>query len=111
MNAKRRSIKWLITLMAAGMVYAILWYVTEIYGVPQVRQAAVDSVRQPFDPSAGDGPVEYPVYRCSAGAYAPLVVRADYQWQSGPRSGDGATLYLWLFGRTWRVREMSHRTS
>jgi len=33
----------------------------------------------------------------------------DYGWQGGPLYGDGgSTLYLWFFGRTFRIRELEH---
>ena len=102
--------KWLLGTSAAAALYMGLWWVTEIYGVPQVRDATVQAMQQPRlkhdGAEPGDDPMEGPFYRCYAGAYGPLVVGADYQWQNGPRSGKGTALYLWCFGHTFHIRDM-----
>jgi hypothetical protein len=113
MKSERRFAKtWVRGITAFIAVCAGLWFITESWGVPQVRRIAVEAMRQPApatDGTDGDNPMGVPVYRCSAGAYAPLVVRADYQWQNGPKSGEGTAFYLWLFGGTFHIGEMGHQ--
>jgi hypothetical protein len=102
--------KWLLGITSAVAVYLVLWWLTEAWGVPQVRTVAVEAMRQPAPQrdgsEPGDDPMAGPIYQCSAGAYGPLVVRADYQWQNGAGAGKGSTLYAWIFGRTFPIREV-----
>lgn len=109
----RSGRKWVLGIAAAGAVYGGLWFVTENFGVPQVRSAAVAAIEQPVLPSdsseASDGLVSLPIYKCSAGAYAPFVVRADYSWENGAAGESGHSLYIWLPGRMFRLRDVRHR--
>jgi hypothetical protein len=100
----------------AVAVYALLWFVTHRIGAPQVRSAVVEVIQKPSgstDVSQRiDERVAGPVYWCVASAYAPLMVRVEYGWQSGPLYGDGGSaLYLWLFGRAFRIHELEHWAS
>jgi hypothetical protein len=105
--------KWLFGVAAAGAVYGGLWFVTESYGVPQVRSAAVRALEKPVlnteSSEVSEGFITEPVYRCSAGAYAPFVVRADYSWENGAAGESGHSVYIWLPGRMFRVRHVRHR--
>jgi hypothetical protein len=106
---------------AVGIVaggYVALWFVTHFVGVREVYHAAVATM--PISPRDAytDVPrrvktaTNGPIYFCRATAYAPFLVRADWGWHTGPLSGDGgSTLYLWFFGRTYRVRELDHWSS
>ena len=98
---------------AAGAVYGGLWLVTENFGVPQIRSAAVAAIEQPVLQSnsseASEGLVTGPIYRCSAGAYAAFVVRADYSWENGAAGESGHSVYIWLPGRMFRIRDVRHR--
>jgi hypothetical protein len=104
--------KWLLGLTAAAGAYAGLWFVTEACGVPQVHGIAAKAMRQSAFNAATPQPTDQqfptPIFSCSAGAYAPLMVRAEYRWENGLQSGDGKSLYLWLFGPTYRIHEMRH---
>ena len=104
--------KWLFCLTIAVGAYAALWFVTEACGVPQVRGIATEVMRQSAFNAATPQPTEQqfsdPILSCSAGAYAPLIVRTKYRWENGLQSGDGKSLYLWLFGHTFRIHEMRH---
>lgn len=101
--------KWYLGVTAAAVIYAGLWFITESWGVPEIRQVTVEVIRQPALDRDGSedsgGPASGPFYRCSAGAYAPLVIRADYQWQNGVQSGEGWMLYFWCFGHTFRLHQ------
>lgn len=104
--------KWVLGMAAAGGVYGGLWFATESFGVPNVRRAAVTAIEQPVlqaDASEGRGGlVAGPVYRCSAGAYAPFVVRADYAWENGAAREAGHSVYIWVPGRTFRLHDVRH---
>ncbi|MHC1767019.1 MAG: hypothetical protein AB9869_22415 [Verrucomicrobiia bacterium] len=104
--------KWLLGIAAATAVYGGLWFVTESLGVPQVRIAAVRAIEQPVlnadSSELSEGFMTGPVYRCSAGAYGPFVVRADYSWENGATGESGHTLYLWIPGRTFRLHDVRH---
>ena len=102
--------------VAAAAFYAGLWILTYRLGAPQVRSVAVEAMHRPSsytDVSKRSGNRHTgPVYWCSIRTYAPFLVRAKYGWQGGPLYGDGgSTLYLWLFGRTFRLREIEHWAS
>jgi hypothetical protein len=95
-----------------------LWFLTHRVGAPQVRAFAVDAMHVPpgytdvsltaSQPTNGSKAHFY----CSTHAYAPFVVYADYGWQRGALYGDGgSSLYLWFFGRTFRIRELEHWAS
>jgi hypothetical protein len=90
-------------------VYAALWFVTENYGVPQVRTVAIQAMEQPVTYAEGlegnEAGITGPIYRCSAGAVAPFFVRTTHSWQNGASGASGSGVYLWLFGRAWRIRE------
>ena len=94
------------------VLYAGLWFPTQRFGPPQVRVAAVQAMRVPpncIDVSGRTERITGPGYYCRSRAYAPLLVLADYGWHGGPLSGDGGSaLYLWLFGRSFRIRELEH---
>ena len=104
--------KWLLGLTTAAGVYAGLWFVTEACGVPQVRGIAAEAMRQSAFNAATTQPTDQqsrePSSSCSAAAYAPLMVRTECRWENGLQSGDGKSLYLWLFGPTFRIHEMRH---
>jgi len=104
--------KWLLGLTTAAGAYAGLWLVTEACGVPKVRGIAAEAMRQSAFNAATleltDQEFRDPASSCSAGAYAPLMVRTKYRWENGLQSGDGRGLYLWLFGPTFRIHEMRH---
>jgi hypothetical protein len=108
-TTRRISKKLGLGLLTAAAMYAGLWFVTETLGVPQVRNAAVQAMEQPVpttdDSQPGDEFITGPVYRCSAGALAPFVVRAHHQWQSGMEGDTGSSVYLWFFGPSIRIRE------
>lgn len=101
--------KFGLSLLAAAAAYAGLWLVTEAYGVPKIRNTAVQAMEHPVlaadDAEAGDPFINGPIYRCSAGALAPFVVRAHHQWQSGLEGDTGSSIYLWFFGRSICIRE------
>ena len=49
-----------------------------------------------------------PIRFCRAVAYAPFLVHGSYGWRSGSLGGQGGSaLYLWFFGATLRVHELS----
>ena len=102
----------LFILAAALLLYGGLWFLTHRLGSPQVRSIAVETMHVPphyTDISERRDRVTGPTYYCSARAYAPLLVRADYGWHGGPLYGDGGSaLYLWFFGRSFRIRELEH---
>jgi len=104
--------KWLLWLTTAVGAYAGLWFVTEVCGVPQVRGIGAEAMRQSAFNAATPQPIDQqfpdPNFSCSAGAYAPLVVRTECRWKNGLQSGDGKSLYLWFFGPTYRIHEMRH---
>jgi|SRR5882672_9024429 len=104
--------RWLLVLVSASALYAGLWFLTLRVGAPQIRSIVVEAMHVPpnyIDVSQRRDHVTGPVYYCSSRAYAPFFVRADYGWQGGPLYGDGGSaLYLWLFGRAFRIRELQH---
>jgi hypothetical protein len=107
--------KRLLILVVAVALYAGLWFLTHQFGAPQVRAVAVDAMHVPShytDVSQRTDQVSGHVYWCSTRAYAPLLVHAKYGWQGGPLYGDGGSaLYLWFFGRTFRILELEHWAS
>ena len=104
--------KWFLGLTTAAAAYAGLWFVTEACGVPQVRGIAAEAMRQSAFNAATSQPSDQhfpdPVFSFAASAYAPLMVRTECRWENGLQSGDGKSLYLWLFGRAFRIHEMRH---
>lgn len=95
--------------VVAVLLYLGLWFLTHRLGAPQVRAVVVEGMQVSLDVSRRTGQAKDPVYWCSASAYAPFVVHTEYGWQGGPIYGDGGTaLYVWFFGRAFRVRELSH---
>jgi hypothetical protein len=83
--------------------YILLWFVTHLFGVPQVYRIVKDKI-----PVNAKG-ASQPSYSCRAVAYAPFLVRGDFAWQAAPLIGEGGSaLYLWLFGVTVRVYELEH---
>lgn len=102
--------KRLLILAAALVIYAGLWFLTHHFGSPQVRSIAVEAMHAPSDYtniSERRDNVTGPTYYCSSRAYPPLLVRADYGWHGGTLRGDGGSaLYLWFFGRSFRIREL-----
>ena len=102
--------KWLFGLTVAAAAYGGLWFVTEVFGVPQVRIVATKAVQEfasNADTSATgtDQHGARPVQWSSTAAYGPLIVHADFHWQNQFESGDAKNLYLWFFGRTFSVHE------
>jgi len=109
---KNHAKKWLFGFTAAAAAYAGLWFVTEARGVPQVGGMAADEMRHSALKAAPPEPTDQhspgPVFSYSAGSYAPLLVHTECRWESGLQSGDGKSLYVWLFGPTFRIHEMRH---
>jgi hypothetical protein len=104
-----------LVLVVGLVLYNGLWFLTHLFGAPQVRNIAVQAMRVPphyRDVSGREERIAGPAYYCSSRAYGPFLVRADYGWHAGPLSGDGGrALYLWLFGRAFRIRELEHWAS
>lgn len=106
----KRRLLILLVLLAAASLYSGAWYLTHLYGVPQVRSAVAKTMRfspeytkLPKRPPAFTGPCYY----CSSEFYAPFLVQVDYGWHGGPLYGGGGTaLYLWFFGHTYRMQEL-----
>jgi hypothetical protein len=102
----------LLVLLAAAVLYAGAWFLAHLFGAPQVRSVAVEAMHVApdyTDVSERAGSVTGRIYYCSSRAYAPLLVRADYGWHGGPLYGDGGSaLYLWFFGRSFRIRDLEH---
>jgi len=107
--------KRLILFVAVGLTYAGLWFLTRQFGVPQVRAFAIHAMHTPSGYTEAPQPTnrfDGRFYWCSTHAYAPFLVYGDYGWQGGPLYGDGGSaLYLWFFGRTFRIRELDHWAS
>ena len=104
--------KWLLILVVVVALYAGLLHLTHRFGAPQIRSIVVEAMHVPpnyRDVSDGRDHVSGPYYYCSSRAYAPFLVRIDYGLHGGPLYGDGgSTLYLWLFGPGFRIRELEH---
>lgn len=111
MTFKREYAKrWWFGVAAAA--YAVLWLVTEVYGIPQVRGVTTQALQalasnadtsRPTD-QHGEGPAQW----CATGAYGPLVVHSEFHWQNELESGDGKNLYLWFFGHMFPIHQMRH---
>ena len=102
--------KWVFGITGIAAVYALLWFVTEVRGVPQVRSITAEATNalasnaDESEPKANAHPdqsTDVVVH-----SYVPLMIRADYHWQNRVESGTGRTVYLWLFGRAVRIQEM-----
>src|SRR5216110_2504873 len=111
MTWKRCFTKKVLVVLLATVIFS--WLLTQFIGAPQVHRAAVATM--PITPSfteisrATPQHVTGPIYYCSAVAYAPFLVRADYGWHAGGETGDGASaFYLWIFGLTFRLHEFGH---
>lgn len=95
---------------ALALPYGGLWLLTGEVGAPQVRSVVVAAMRVPSnytDVSQRRVRIHGPGYYCVTCAYAPFLVRADYGINPGHMNGAfGGTLYLWLFGHTFRLREI-----
>ena len=94
-------------------LYGLLWFLTHVFGAPQVRQEKVGKFSRFPEftdiSKIGGQRVSGPVYYCRTATYLPFVVQVEYGWSSGPFSGDGGTtLYVWVFGLTFPFWEHSH---
>jgi hypothetical protein len=104
--------RWRLILVCGVVLYALLWWLTHIFGVPQVRRAEVKAMPVTslfMDVSGATGRrAAGPQYFCRAAAQAPFLVRVEQGWVKGPLNGDGGSvLYLWFFGVTIRTLEYS----
>lgn len=104
--------KWVFGVTAVAAVYAMLWFVTAVRGVPQVRGIATDATNVLASNARESEPVANARPGQSTGvavhSYVPLLIHADYHWQNRFESGTGKTVYLWLFGRALRIHEMRY---
>jgi hypothetical protein len=113
MKGKRKcSILFLFAIITLGG----LWLGTAFYGVPATRTKHM--VENNLNAAAGALDITYtnittktlqtfPWFYCRAAAIAPLIVKVDYAYASGPIGGSGgAAYYLWFFGYS---RLMTHR--
>jgi hypothetical protein len=73
--------------------YLLLWGVTAAFGVPQVKNAVLDSLKPGAGPSTGEP-------RALASSPAPLLVRVHY----GDRALDALEWHVWILGAHGRVR-------
>jgi hypothetical protein len=102
-----------VILTGAVIIYASLWGLTQRVGAPQVRKIAVDSFHFPASftdvTHTSSRDVRSPAYYCRAVAWAPFLVRIEYDWESGPLTGDGGrVLYLCIFGASFRLWQYAH---
>lgn len=104
--------RFFILVAVVAIIYVQLWFLTYRFGVPQVREVALGEMHKPAgytEVSRPTGQTAGGIYWCNTRAYGPLLVRAEYGWRGGPLYGDGGrTLYLWLFGHSYRIRELEH---
>ena len=102
----------LLVLATVLILYAGLWLLTHQFGSPQIRivaVAAMHSTDYHANWSQQTNRFDGRFYSCSPRAYAPFLVYADYEWHGGPHYGEvGSALYLWFFGRSFRIRELEH---
>jgi hypothetical protein len=104
---------WVLGAFVAG--YILLWFLTHFVGMPSVYHAVIGGMPATSSFAYTDVPRRVrttgddPIYFCRAVAYAPFLVRADYGWRSGRSAAEGGSaLYIWFFGRSFRVRELEH---
>jgi hypothetical protein len=84
----------------------LVWLLTARYGAPQVKRellltAALNARAGTREVSETDDPKKwrYPWFYCRAHSVAPLVVKVDYGYASGPLGMSfGSSYYLWFFG-------------
>ena len=102
--------KWVFGITGIAAVYALLWVVTDVRGVPQIRSITSKATNELASKADESEPLANTRPNQSTGvvvrSYAPLMIRADYYWQNQFESGTGRTVYLWLFGRALRIHEM-----
>jgi hypothetical protein len=84
----------LLTLAVLGAVYISLWVLTHFLGAPQVRKDVLMIPR-----SVSSSSEDF----CFTRAYAPFIVRADYSFGPGMAGFGGSDLYLWAFGKTFKI--------
>src|SRR5260370_1081275 len=94
----------LLALLGVAAVYCLLWLVTGFFGIQQAHAIALHQMRDflatwtdisnmPTTPPKG------PAYYFRASAYAPFLIRSDYDWVSGPLAGGGgSSWYFWFLG-------------
>ena len=108
----RQGKKWVFGVTAATAVYAGLWFVTAVRGVPQIRGIATDATNVLASSAHESEPVDNaqpgPSTDVAVHSYAPLIIHADYHWKNRFESGTGRTIYLWLFGNALRIHEMRY---
>jgi hypothetical protein len=118
-----------VILLTVAALYGLLWWLTSALGVPAARVVALramgDIPASGVDISTADSSRRYssqyphpkgsswhtytnapPWYYCHGSAYAPLLIRIDYGWKSGPLRGDGGSAWhVWVFGAVFRAYE------
>jgi hypothetical protein len=99
-------------LLWVASLYLTLWFVTQFFGVSQVRHIATNAMHVPksstdISAEAGlcgvpfDSKAQMPYHWCAARAYAPFLLVARYGVIRGGFDGEGgSTIYVWLFGYT-----------
>ena len=100
----------LLVLAAVAVLYVGFWLLTHVIGTRQIRNVALEAMHVPtqgmIEPSGHRSPL---TYHCFTKAYAPFLFRADYGWGGGSLYGNGGSaLYLWFFGRAFRVQELDN---
>lgn len=108
--------KTTVLLLSAMMALAGLWLGTASFGVPAARAkhmvennlcAAAGAMDLAYTNTTATTLKTYPWFYCRAAAIAPLIVKVDYAYASGPLGGSGGVAYyLWFFGYS---RLMIHR--
>ena len=92
--------KRLLQIAVFGVFYVSLWWLTHVVGAPQVREMVL---KIPATRGDEDG--------CYARAYAPFIVRADYQFGHMFNGSGGGAIYFWAFGRTFKIVTVSYWVS
>jgi hypothetical protein len=104
--------RWLCLLGVIGS-YLLLWELTQLFGMPEVVRKVrasmpiISSYQYTDVPRNVKFATNGPVYYCRTTAYAPFVVRAEYDWHGGRLFGAGGSgLYFWFFGFTTQIKEI-----
>jgi hypothetical protein len=83
-----------------------MWLVTARYGLPKVKRewlltTGLNAREGVLDVSEVDDPKKwrYPWFYCRGHCVAPLVIKVEYGYGSGPLGMSfGSSYYLWCFG-------------
>ncbi len=108
------SKSWVRGLAVLVILYSLLWYATNLVGVPKARTVALSqmtNIKSTWRDISADlaAQVKGPYYFCRATALAPFLIRVEYGWEAGKLDGDGGSvLYLWIFGAVFRAHEYNH---